>query len=545
MSPYFFLSYSRADRSPLVKRFFDDLSDTIRIESNLPRTQAVGFYEETQYGPGSDWSAGAKDALQQSAVMICLLSTAYMHSERAGKEWQIFEMRRRRTFEEAPGPMPESLAHVILPVMWNQWHGPFPGVVNELLAHPAHIHQRQALMTMFKSAGMSHREYAEFVKALAHQITDLTPPANTLLPLDPFPPMSEVPSAFQLWVGGGNGSDNCEERSKRYEVPCWHAELVKRPAVKEQVVTNSKTENTSSTDQQKQSEPPANKKKCPNYLVFAVSKESQVLSLIEELCFLTPYHVKSYEDDSKALDARVYFRELPDLFVVDLDNAPPGQQVIKELTEKWKILSTIVAVSGDFEKHELPQLFGATAILPSLSRSGELKHLIKQCAEIGRKRRKYKFGGGRDKKRKQRPVFLSYTKKDEGLAKLLSSNLGARKIEVWSMHDSQKLGKELDAEVRKGLDDAQIFIALISTDFLKSNWCLQELKDFYGKATSGPIDEQQRLIIPVFYNDPDTSGNDFIDREVKPLTSAYMTDKDYLNGFILLMERIQALVHKE
>lgn len=541
MSPYFFLSYSRADRSPLVKRFFDDLSDTIRIETSLPRTQAVGFYEETRYGPTSDWSAGAKDALQQSAVMVCLLSTAYMHCERAGKEWQIFEMRRRKTFEALQEP--ESLANVILPVEWSRWHGPIPEVVNELLAHPDHIHQRQALTTMFKSAGMAHREYAEFVKTLAHQIIDLTPPASSLLPLGPLPPMSEVSSAFGLWEGGGNGSDKCEDRSKKYEKPCWHAELVKRSAVSAQAVTNSKTDKTSSTDQQ--TEPPANTQICPNYLVFAVSKESQVLSLVEELCFLTPYHVKSYEDDAKARDARFQFRELPDLFVVDLDNAPPGQQVIKELTEKWKIVSTIVAVSGDFEKYELPHLFGATAILPSLARKDELKHLIEQCAEIGRNRRKYEFGGGRDKTRKQRPVFLSYTKKDEGLAKLLSSNLGARNIEVWSMHESQKLGKGLDAEIQKGLDDAQIFVAIISTDFLKSKYCLDELKDFYGKATSGPIDEQKRRIIPVFYNDPDTSGNDFIHHNVKRLTSAVITDNDFLNGFVLLMERIQTLLHKQ
>jgi len=541
VSHHFFLSYSRADRSPLVKRFFEDLCDTIRIESNLRRTESVGFYEEIRYSVTSEWSAAAKEALQDSGMMVCLLSPAYLHCERAGKEWQLFEMRRQVTFA-GPDPLdilPESLAHIILPVTWSPWDGPLPKVIREILAHPDHIHQQQALLTMFKSAGMSHREYAEYVRNLANQIIELTPAASRLRPLDPLPAMSEVHSAFGLWDEAAMGSNKGGNQSKQGENTY---QFVKGAQLNERTVTNSETGEASSSNKQKEPQQVLRKKTRTNFLVSAISNESQVLELIEELCLLSDFHVKKYKDAEEALtDVRSNPGRVSDLFIIDLDDATPGQQVFQTLN-KWKLPSTILAVSGNFERYTLPELFGAMAIVPSLFRSEELMDLIEQCAKIGRGRRIYRKEKVRDQARTKRPVFLSYSSKDRELAKFLSSNLAARTIEAWTMDESQDLGDQWRTEIRNGIKEAQAFVALITNNYLKSDYCVDELKRFYESLTSEPVDEQQRLLIPVFYENPNISGNDFFEREVKGYTAAMMSEKDFLNGFTLLMGRIQSLL---
>ena len=543
MLNHFFLSYSRADSSPLLKRFFDDLCDTIRIELSLPHTQAVGFYEETRYLPASEWSDAAKQALQDSGVMVCLLSPAYLHCEHGGKEWQVFDERRRRTVEDsgAQGPFPESLAQVILPVAWGQLHGPVPTVVNQLLAHPDHIHQRQSLLEMFKSSGMSRREYNEFVRTLANHIIELTPAASNLLRLDPLPPMSEVHNAFTFWEGAANGSDKCGDRPKRYEVPCGHTEFVKAAAIRERV-TNSETEGSSATIQQKPSEP-APRKRRTYYLSAAISAKRQVLDLIDDACLFSRYHVKTYEDIEGALsDAPLSLRRVPDLFVIDLDNSTQGLQRIQTFTKEWGLPSTILCLSVNSKPYTLPDLYGTTAILPNLL-SGELKRLIKRCAKIGRDRRIYKNRRVRDRSRTNRPVFFSYCSDDRGAATLLTSNLAARRIEVWTMDETLHPGDPWSKEIQDAIKHTRIFVALISNSYIKSENCMKELTDFYERLQGTPVDERP-LLIPVLYNKPNTSVNKFIHEDVKSYNLIEITDKLFLNGFNSLMGRIQDVLRK-
>ena len=66
MPPHFFLSYAPANSSPLVKKFFDDLCDMIRITLHFPRNRVVGFYEESGHQSGGDWSPDGRGFENQS-----------------------------------------------------------------------------------------------------------------------------------------------------------------------------------------------------------------------------------------------------------------------------------------------------------------------------------------------------------------------------------------------------------------------------------------------------------------------------------------------
>ena len=52
-------------------------------------------------------------ALQKSAVMVCVTSPAYFQKEFCGKEYYIFDQRRRKGLAQNEIPPP-----VILPVIW-------------------------------------------------------------------------------------------------------------------------------------------------------------------------------------------------------------------------------------------------------------------------------------------------------------------------------------------------------------------------------------------------------------------------------------------
>ena len=131
--------------------------------------------------------------------MVCLLSPAYFHHERAGQEWNLFEMRMHEVFakgglEYASATSP---SQIILPVSWIPWEGPVPTVINELLMHPDRIYQKQAVTVMFKQT-KSLAQYASFVKTLAYRIVAMTD-AVSFPPLDSLPPRNHVHNAFQMW----------------------------------------------------------------------------------------------------------------------------------------------------------------------------------------------------------------------------------------------------------------------------------------------------------------------------------------------------------
>ena len=94
---------------------------------------------------------------------------------------------------------------------------------------------------------------------------------------------------------------------------------------------------------------------------------------------------------------------------------------------------------------------------------------------------------------KRKPiVFLSYASADVDLADYLVRDLHAQGVDVWSDRSIQP-GEKWHEAIVKALEDATIFVLLISPDALKSEWMNFEL----GVALSRDPRSSRRRILPV------------------------------------------------
>src|SRR5437016_4661526 len=116
MNYWFFMSYARLDFNPTVKRFYDDLADTIRrLEGG--RQEDVGFFDVDKIKNGDVWTGSLAEALQTSRSFVPIYSASYFDGRFCGKEWEVFRTR----IAAYPGPSPSREDHppaLILPVLW-------------------------------------------------------------------------------------------------------------------------------------------------------------------------------------------------------------------------------------------------------------------------------------------------------------------------------------------------------------------------------------------------------------------------------------------
>src|SRR5580658_7195203 len=112
-------------------------------------------------------------------------------------------------------------------------------------------------------------------------------------------------------------------------------------------------------------------------------------------------------------------------------------------------------------------------------------------------------------------VFLSYSHKDEELKKELDSHLSALKrlemIETWN--DRQiPTGDEWKKHIDQRLNDADIILLLISSDFLASDYC-------YQTETLAALDRYRRgsaLVIPIVLREVQFRGLPIADLQMLP-----------------------------
>lgn len=516
--PLFYLSYARANDSHLVRRFFVDLSTTIGDCLNLPKDLA-GFYEEAEYQQTSEWSDAAAEALQNSLTMVCLLSPAYLRSDRAGKEWQVFKKRR------SLDPGRPGLSHVIVPVSWISCPGPIPGIVSEVLAHPDHIYQKRSMMEMFRASTMFRGEYADFVKALANQIIETTA-VKKLRASDVRPTMSAIDTAFQLWDGPEPAFQESQDRSS--DSP--QVESVKAEPINERVTRNSapnviRSQNQSVPDSQTETE-------TKKYSVFAVTNDQQVLDIIKPCCWLSSdIELQTYADLKEAID-RTNERiknglGLPELFVMDLDLGVP----VKNVKELNKSTSKVLGLSSNSE-HELN---GKITILPKpLGSYTQLIDKIKYLANLARA----SSAISHDQSRPRR-VFLSFSSKDEDKARELRESLVAKGIEPSYSPTDMQTGKNWRDELETWLGKAEVFLALISNAYLESHMCRSELISFWRRLE----DPKSGKLVPVYYELPDRN-NQFLKEFVEDRQHFHMSASDLLDKSSLLAEHINSLLRR-
>src|SRR5215510_8416258 len=120
-------------------------------------------------------------------------------------------------------------------------------------------------------------------------------------------------------------------------------------------------------------------------------------------------------------------------------------------------------------------------------------------------------------------VFFSYSHIDEPLCEELKGHLTALErrnvIKTWT--DCQiTAGNERRDEIEKHLDSADVILLLVSSDFLKSDFCyLIETSRALLRHESGDARVIPVVVRPVFWKNEPISWIQFLPKDGKPATS--------------------------
>jgi FixJ family two-component response regulator len=493
MSLYFYLSHASADDTDHVQRFFADLSDIIRIHLRLPTNERVGFFDRRGHAPRAEWHGQLAEALRSGLVMLPLLSPTYLRSEYAGKEWQIFELRRRLfpTGRESDG-----IPRVIVPVIWIPSEGALPKMVSDGMVpvgDPNGSYNKIGLLTMLKSLHQYNREYSKFVNDLARHIIQTA--ERALLPqLDTLPSFEEIPSAFDRM----------------------------------------------------RSDKPMNLDKLK---VFVVDDEQQIRETLVECCRFYGFDAEGYEN-AEALMHEVYadplHPKMPDLFLVDLElkrGMMQGMDLIECLNER-DVPAAIIAISGNVPSDTLVQAYMIGAVAAeSKPFTFQLLEKIERFAKIGMKRRLYQQDASPldwfDPSRQDRPVFLSYASEHKKLATGLRNNMEAMDIGVWYAPSTLQPGDVWRHRLEEGIDHARVFIPLITDEYPSSPFCLGELTRFQKRLRQELLNPP--ILLPVLYNCKDETRKHELIRPILETHQYVDISRHFIDGLSALLLRVQKL----
>lgn len=168
--PGFFLSYPRVD--PLrgdrsdpdywVKRFFQELAVEIRsLDANLGRGFIAGHVP-----PGENPESPTARSLASCRIFVPLYGDDYFEDEQCGREWAVFEQRRRlrraRTGDDGDS---------IVPVLWSrQGRQDWPPCAHRVRPHPLLADGLYERLGLFELIRLHERAYREVLRLLAKEI---------------------------------------------------------------------------------------------------------------------------------------------------------------------------------------------------------------------------------------------------------------------------------------------------------------------------------------------------------------------------------------
>jgi len=181
----FYLSYARGNSDRLLDKLFFDLSDEVRLRTG---TAAVGFVDKARIEVGDLWEETIRSALENSRVLVALISPSYVSSEYCGKEFQAFRLR-----EADPSRTPN-----ILPLVWIPLRGEWPSALSSIqmdnYGDTSRLYSEEGLRYLMGQKRYQD-EYRALLSKLAGQLADLAENARSSLG-KPLPPLSQVESAF-------------------------------------------------------------------------------------------------------------------------------------------------------------------------------------------------------------------------------------------------------------------------------------------------------------------------------------------------------------
>jgi hypothetical protein len=129
-------------------------------------------------------------------------------------------------------------------------------------------------------------------------------------------------------------------------------------------------------------------------------------------------------------------------------------------------------------------------------------------------------------------IFFSYSHKDEGLRNELEKHLSVLRrqgvIEIWTDHRIGP-GDEIDGEIDRHLESADIILLLVSSDFLNSDYCYDiEMKRAMERHERGEARVIPIILRPCDWQTAPFGGLNALPADSKPVTKHQSLDDAFL-----------------
>ncbi len=286
----------------------------------------------------------------------------------------------------------------------------------------------------------------------------------------------------------------------------------------------------------------------PRYKVWLVDSDESSRQFICYYLRILSFDVRSFEKSEDIL-YRLFMQgslpeEMPDLIIVDL-TFRKDKSLITKLCES-NVTAEILAVSGSLAMLDEAVILGASASLPKpfpdpLVLAGEATRL----AAIGRQRHEQWIKGGieaceNDLAKTRKEVFLSFSNEEREFANGIRRKLESQNISVWFAPVTLEYGDEWLVRLIKGIDQARVFIAVISDSYLKSGSCLGEYARFSIRTEN--TREPKPMLLPILLRRPRTK---MAIRMLKPIFDKYQyvdLATHYREKLPVLLGRIRTVI---
>lgn len=217
MPHIFFFSYASENwNQPGLEGFYNDLCQAVAPQVPWNYDDNNISFRDHKMRLGEEWKPAISNALQESAVLVCIVSEAYFSKEFCGQEFYMFDQRRRQGLAQgAKAP------DVILPIIWGPVKQGYPSVIGDLQTDQAGLPQDYFRRGLFRLKTLDENAYkrcvADFADAIVktwedHHKVDVFDPNVWKCTIPPGPAMQlgpSIPNAFALgnWqeAAGPNG----------------------------------------------------------------------------------------------------------------------------------------------------------------------------------------------------------------------------------------------------------------------------------------------------------------------------------------------------
>lgn len=192
MSHLFFFSYASENLDKELRGFFEDLCENVQPYTQwAAKDPRISFRDKDNIPLMDQWRPDLIEALQTSAVFVCVASPAYFSKPFCGKEYYIFDQRLRR--HAAGGVLPG----LVLPVLW----APTPHLDRRIESIQL---KREGMSEIYWEKGLRYLKiidpgaYEKCVLQFAEAIKDAWNKHGTIPRLTPEPDMDRTPNAFNI-----------------------------------------------------------------------------------------------------------------------------------------------------------------------------------------------------------------------------------------------------------------------------------------------------------------------------------------------------------